>query len=182
MRRLVRMVCLGAMTLSVAGASRGDDTGAVPAPPPAEAAVAAAPAPEGSSTPGSLTPGSEPQIEPTSSHPPWSGREAIWGGVGLIIVGVGGLIASPACTTLRSGGIGTAPAGTAGTGANPQSVCLEAVLGSAAGAAGLGGILLAVGELQRASYKEWLRTHPMFGGFGIGPTMHGARVTWALAF
>jgi hypothetical protein len=112
---------------------------------------------------------SHPSVEPAVTHPPWTGREAIWGGVGLIVAGAAGLIvATPTICFTRSSTESYAP-------------CF-ATLGGSLGALGLGGIVLVVGEKQHASYKEWLRTHPMFGALSVMPSAHGTAVGWSMAF
>jgi hypothetical protein len=112
---------------------------------------------------------SHPSVEPAVTHPPWTGREAIWGGVGLIVAGAAGLIvATPTICFTRSSTESYAP-------------CF-ATLGGSIGALGLGGIVLVVGERQRASYKEWLKTHPMFSGLSVMPSARGTAVGWSMPF
>jgi hypothetical protein len=122
-------------------------------------------------------------IVPRVTHPPWTGREAIWGGVGLVIAGVATLIVvAPAlCTSGLFGNGGTGP-GTTSTGPSPRTPCWEATIGGGAGGAVVGVILLAVGETQRAAYKEWLRAHPMFSGLSLGPNSKGAALSWSISF
>jgi hypothetical protein len=112
------------------------------------------------------------EIEPPRSRPPWSGREAIWGGVGLIVAGTATLIivAPTVCSRFSS----ASP--------TPALTCYEATLGGGGGGIALGIILLAVGETQRSAYKEWLRTHPMFGGFSVVPSSRGPALGWSLSF
>jgi hypothetical protein len=111
---------------------------------------------------------SRPAIEPTVTHPPWSGREAIWGGVGLIVAGAGTLIIGVpiSCTTSN----------------NASLTPCYAMAGGSGGALLLGGIVLLVGEMQRASYKEWLRTHPMFAGWSVSPSGRGTKLAWSVPF
>jgi hypothetical protein len=124
------------------------------------------------------------EIEPPEVRPPWSGREAIWGGVGLIIAGtLTVIVVAPAlCTSSLFSAGGAADAGTPSTGPSPRTTCVEATLGSGAGGVGLGVILLAVGETQRSTYKAWLRSHPMFGGLSLTPSTRGPAVGWTLSF
>jgi hypothetical protein len=73
--------------------------------------------------------------------------------------------------------------GTSSTvGSSPSHAACFATLGGSLGAIGLGGVLLVVGEMQRASYKQWLRAHPMFSGLTVGPTGGGASMMWTAAF
>jgi hypothetical protein len=112
---------------------------------------------------------SRPSIEPKVMHPPWTGREAVWGGVGLVIAGAATLIiAAPvACLTISNNG--------------SETPCY-ATLGGSLGALGFGGILLTVGELQRASYKQWLKEHPALSGLTVSPSARGTSVSWSLRF
>jgi hypothetical protein len=122
------------------------------------------------------------QIEPPVYRPPWSGREAIWGGVGLIIAGVATVIVvAPALCTSSLFGSGGGVAG-ATTTTDSRSTCVGATLGGGAGGAALGAILLAVGESQRATYKTWLRAHPMFGGLSVEAGPRGPGVGWGVSF
>ena len=109
------------------------------------------------------------EIEPPLSRPPWTGREAIWGGVGLIVAGTATLIvvAGPVCSQIRAGS---------------PTTCFEATVGGGAGGVAVGVILLVVGETQRASYREWLRTHPMFAGLSVVPSSRGSALGWSLSF
>ena len=109
------------------------------------------------------------EIEPPVSRPPWTGREAIWGGVGLIVAGTATLIvvAGPVCSQIH---------------ASSPTTCFEATVGGGAGAAAVGVILLVIGETQRASYKEWLRAHPMFAGFSVAPSSRGPALGWSISF
>jgi len=109
------------------------------------------------------------EIEPPVSRPPWTGREAIWSGVGLIVAGTATLIvvAGPVCSQIRNG--------------NPTT-CFEATVGGGAGGVAVGVILLVVGETQRASYKEWLRTHPMFAGLSVASSSRGPALGWSVSF
>jgi hypothetical protein len=132
-------------------------------PPPALVQV---PAEDGSMP---LDDNSHPSIEPVVSHPPWTGREAIWGGVGLIVAGAASLIvATPTICFTRS--------------ANQTYTPCWATLGASLGSLGLGGIVLVVGERQRDSYKQWLRAHPMFSGFTVSPSTHATSLGWSLEF
>jgi hypothetical protein len=120
-------------------------------------------------------------IEPPATHPPWSGREAIWGGVGLVIAGVATVIVvAPALCTSSLFGNGGTPSTT--TGPNPRTTCLEATIGGGSGGALLGVVMLAVGETQRAAYKAWLRAHPMFSRLSAGPTPKGPAFSWSISF
>jgi hypothetical protein len=109
------------------------------------------------------------EIAPPVSRPPWSGREAIWSGVGLIVAGTATLIvvAGPVCSQLH---------------ASSPTTCFDATIGGGAGGVGLGVILLVIGETQRASYREWLRTHPMFAGLSAVPGSRGPALGWTLSF
>jgi hypothetical protein len=111
---------------------------------------------------------SHPSIEPIVSRPPWNGQEAIWGGVGLIIAGAATLIVAVPVTCLS-------------TASDASHTSCFATIGGSAGALGLGGILLAVGELQKSSYKTWLRTHPMFG-LSVMPSTRGPSLGWGVSF
>jgi hypothetical protein len=113
---------------------------------------------------------SEPSVEPVIRHPPWTGREAIWGGVALAVAGAATLIiALPvACYAGRSSDV--------------SATCVDAVVGGGAGGLGLGGILLIVGESQQATYKQWLKTHPMFSGLRAAPMVGGVGIGWSSFF
>jgi hypothetical protein len=113
---------------------------------------------------------SHPSVAPIVTHPPWNGQGAIWGGVGLVIAGSAALIVAlpVACFAAQSN--------------DTSSTCLDAMLGASLGTLALGGVLLIVGETQRASYKNWLRTHPAFAGLSLTPNPHSANLAWTLSF
>jgi hypothetical protein len=120
-----------------------------------------------------------PSVEPAVTHPPWTGREALWGGVGLAVAGAAALIIATPIICFSTDGTST-------VGSSPSHAACFATLGGSLGAIGLGGVLLVVGEMQRASYKQWLRAHPMFSGLTVGPTTvaggRGASMTWTASF
>jgi hypothetical protein len=124
------------------------------------------------------------EIEPPVARPPWTGREAIWGGVGLIIAGVATLIiVTPALCSSNLFNSPTPPAGApTASGPDPRTTCIEGTIGGAAGGVALGAILLAVGEIQRATYKEWLKKHPMFGAISAGASSAGPTAGLRLEF
>jgi hypothetical protein len=119
-------------------------------------------------------------VEPPVCRPPWTGREAIWGGVGLIIAGTATFIVVTPALCAGMGGGGTQPGATST--ASAGTTCVEAVVGGAAGAVGIGVILLAIGETQRATYQHWLHKHPMFGGLSLAPGTRGPALGWGLSF
>jgi hypothetical protein len=112
---------------------------------------------------------SHPSIEPKVTHPPWNGKEAIWGGVGLVIAGAATLIIAVPVTCLTVSNNGS------------ETPCY-ATLGGSLGALGFGAILLSVGELQRSSYRKWLKTHPAFSGLSVSPSAQGPSLTWSVRF
>lgn len=123
------------------------------------------------------------EIEPPVYKPPWSGREAIWGGVGLIVAGAATLIVvTPTLCTSSLFSNGVSGSGLGSNGPSSQATCLEATVGGGAGAAGLGVLLLIVGETQRATYKEWLRAHPMFAGLSVTPGTRATSLGWSAHF
>jgi len=109
---------------------------------------------------------SHPSVEPRVVHPPWSGQGAIWGGVGLVIAGAAALIIAVPVTCVATAA---------------ETPCF-ATLGGSLGALGLGGVLLVIGELQRASYKDWLRTHPVFSGLSVKSLAGGGSGAWSVSF
>jgi hypothetical protein len=150
-RGVSRAVLAAAIVSTSPWCARADEPPPLPPPEPAEA------------------PTTRLEIEPPVSRPPWTGREAIWGGVGLIVAGTATLIvvAGPVCSQIH---------------ADSPTTCFEATIGGGGGAVAVGAILLIVGETQRAAYKEWLRTHPMFAGFSIAPRPTGPAVGWSVSF
>src|ERR1700691_1184871 len=57
--------------------------------PPKPAALVQVPSEDGSMPPEES---GHPSVEPAVTHPPWTGREALWGGVGLAVAGAAALI------------------------------------------------------------------------------------------